>query len=206
MSARGDETRRRIMDAAEGLILDRGLGGTTVDAMVDAAEVTKGTFFYHFDTKNDLARALVERYEAHDEELMDRFMSAAEARTEDPLEQVLFFIRSFEERMEELAEPFPGCLFASYCYQNQLFDEESAAVVEGGLLRWRRRLGEKLRRAVDERDTDLSLDPRDLADMLTVIFEGAFILSKTLSEPRVVSRQLRQYRRYLTLLFDVEAA
>lgn len=37
--------------------------------------------------------------------------------------------------------------------------------------------------------------------MLTVTFEGAFVLSKTLSEPQAIARQLRQYRTHLTLLF-----
>jgi hypothetical protein len=37
--------------------------------------------------------------------------------------------------------------------------------------------------------------------MMTVVFEGAFILSKTLKEPGVVAEQLGQYRDYLELLF-----
>jgi hypothetical protein len=37
--------------------------------------------------------------------------------------------------------------------------------------------------------------------MITVIFEGAFILSKTLGSPAVVARQLRHFRNYLELLY-----
>jgi TetR/AcrR family transcriptional repressor of nem operon len=205
MTGNGSDTKTRIMDAAERLILERGLGGTTVDAMVEAADITKGTFFYHFDTKDDLARSLVERYESHDEDLMNRFMKEAEERADDPLEQILLFIRRFEDRMEELTEPFPGCLFASYCYQNQLFDDEAATVVEEGLLRWRRTLGDKFRSAVEAREPRREVDPEALADMLTVIFEGSFILSKTLAEPDAVARQLAQYRTFLELLFAAEA-
>lgn len=40
-----------------------------------------------------------------------------------------------------------------------------------------------------------------LADMMTVIFEGAFIVSKTLKEPGTVAAQLGHYRDYLVLLF-----
>lgn len=202
MSARAGDTPIRIMDAAEELILERGLAGTTVDAVVESAGVTKGTFFYHFDTKDDLARALVERYDTHDEELMDRYLAEAQDLADDPLEQVLLFVERFEEQMEALTEPFPGCLFASYCYQNQLFDGETAAVVEDGLLRWRRRLGEKFRLIMETREPARDVKPEELADMLTAVFEGSFILSKTLAEPRAVARQLRQYRNYVELLFD----
>lgn len=200
----GPGTRTRIMDAAEQLVLQHGLAGTTVNSVVEEAGVTKGTFFYHFDTKGDLARALVERYDAHDEHLMQRHMAEAERRSDDPLEQVLSFVRLFEEQMEALTDPYPGCLFASYCYQNQLFDDETAEIVEEGLLRWRRWLGAKLRDAAEAHPTRRGIDPEDLADMLTVTFEGSFILSKTLSEPGVVARQLRQYRGYVELLFGAD--
>lgn len=202
MGEDGSDTRTVLMDAAEELVLEHGLAGTTVDAVVEAAGVTKGTFFYHFDTKSDLARALVERYEAHDRELMERHLAEAERRSEDPLEQVLTFVGLFEEQMEGLTEPYPGCLFASYCYQNEMYDERTRTVVVSGLTRWREVVGEKLGRAVEARPPREEVDPEELADMLTVIFEGAFILSKTLSEPRAVARQLRHYRRYLRLLFE----
>ena len=205
MAGDGRDTRDALMDAAERLVLRHGLAGTTVDAVVEEAGVTKGTFFYHFDTKGDLARSLVERYEAHDRDLMDRHMAEAEGRSEDPLEQVLIFVRLFEEGMAELTEPYPGCLFASYCYQNEMFDEESRRVVEGGLLRWRERVGAKLREAARRHPPREEVEPEELADMLTAIFEGSFILSKTLDEPGAVARQLAHYRRYLRLLFDAGA-
>lgn len=202
MDGRAAATRARIMDAAEEMILEHGLAGTTVAAVVERAGITKGTFFYHFDTKADLARSLVERYEAHDEDLMERHMAEAERRSDDPLEQVLIFVRLFEERMEELTEPYPGCLFAAYCYQNRMFDDRTRRIVEEGLLRWRRRLGEKLREAMEAHPIRADVNAGGLADMLTVVFEGAFILSKTLAEPDTVARQLRLYRGYLELLFD----
>lgn len=197
------DTPTAIMDAAEELVLEHGLAGTTVDAVVDRAGVTKGTFFYHFDTKGELARALVERYAAHDESLMEQHMARAEEAADDPLGQVLIFVRLFEEQMDRLAEPYPGCMFASYCYQNEMFDAETAELVEESLLRWRRRLGEKFRAVLAERSPRREVEADELADMLTVIFEGSFILSKTLSEPEAVARQLRRYRDHLELLFGV---
>lgn len=201
MEGDGRDTRTVLMDAAESLVLEHGLAGTTVDAVVEEAGVTKGTFFYHFDTKSELARALVQRYADHDEDLMDRYMAEAERATDDPLEQVQVFVARFEEQMEKLAEPYPGCLFASYCYQSELFDEDTRATVEEGLLRWRQRVGDKFRRALEEHRPRRDVDPEDLADMLTAIFEGSFILSKTLDEPGVIARQLSLYRAYLDVLF-----
>lgn len=202
MPASGTDTRTAIMDAAEELVLDRGFAGTTVEAIIDRAGITKGTFFYHFDTKADLARAIVQRYAELDADHLDTNMTRAEEATDDPLEQVIHFVRLFERDMEELTEPYPGCLFASYCYQNQLFDRETLEIVEAGLLRWRRLLGEKLESAMDRHESRRPVDAGDLADMLLVAFEGGLVVSKTLDEPDAVANQLALYRTFLETLFQ----
>ena len=62
----GMATRERILDAAQNLILDRGYVGMTVDHVLDEVDITKGAFFHHFKTKDDLAKALLRRFAEHD--------------------------------------------------------------------------------------------------------------------------------------------
>ena len=45
------ETRRRIAEAAARLVSRRGIPGTTVDQIADAARVGRATFFRYFDSK-----------------------------------------------------------------------------------------------------------------------------------------------------------
>lgn len=49
--------RARLLDAAVETIRTKGYSATTVDELCAAAGVTKGAFFHHFDTKEDLAVA-----------------------------------------------------------------------------------------------------------------------------------------------------
>lgn len=58
MESESPDTRTVLMDAAEELLLRHGLAGTTVEAVIEKAGVTKGSFFYHFDSKDGLARSL----------------------------------------------------------------------------------------------------------------------------------------------------
>lgn len=51
---RGERTRNRIREAANALFLQKGFESTTVDEIVAQAEVSKGTFYVHFDRKEDL--------------------------------------------------------------------------------------------------------------------------------------------------------
>lgn len=52
--ARGERTRTRIREVANRLFLQSGFEATTVDAIVAAAGVSKGTFYLHFGRKEDL--------------------------------------------------------------------------------------------------------------------------------------------------------
>lgn len=189
------------MDAAEASILDTGFAATSVGTIVERAGLTKGAFFHHFPSKSDLAHALVERYAALDAEHLETFMDRAERLSRDPLQQLLIFVGLFEEAMDELTDPFPGCLFASYVYEAQLFDARTHAIIRDAVAMWRERLGEKIRAAAAAHPPVLDVDLDALTDMMWVVFEGAFLLSKTAREPGVVAAQLRQHRNYLELLF-----
>lgn len=201
MSRNGTTTRTRIMDAAEALILDYGFGNTTVEAVVEGAGVTKGAFFHHFPTKTRLAHAIVERYAERDAANLEETLARAERLTRDPLQQLLIAVGLFEEQMEALTEPFPGCLFASYCYESQLFDEETLAIGRTATLHWRDRVTAKLREIAERHPPRLDVDLESVGDMLTTIFEGAFVLSRMLENPGLIAGQLANYRAYLELLF-----
>jgi TetR/AcrR family transcriptional repressor of nem operon len=189
------------MDVAQSMVLDVGLAGTSVEKVIEGAGVTKGTFFYHFKTKHDLAAALIERYADQDEHHFADAMSKAEQLARDPLQQLLIFVGLFIEMTEQLEEPFPGCLYASYCYQSGAISSQSMAQVERMMLFWRERLGEKVEAVIGQNPPRIPVEAHQVADHVLTTFEGAFILSKVMKEPKLASEQLVQCRNYLELLF-----
>lgn len=202
----GQSTRQTIMNAAEALILDKGFAATSIDRIIERAGVTKGTFFYHFDTKQALALALVERYAALDLGHLEQNLERARHLARDPLQQLLIFVGLFEEAATALTEPYPGCLFASYCYEADLFEQGTHDIIVATMSTWRQRLGEQLRQVAERYPPKLDVDLDSLADAITVVFEGAFIVSKTYRDPTTVARQIRHYRNYLDLLFSPDLA
>ena len=97
MAGKGEQTRERILAAAEPLVLESGFAGTSLDDILQATSLTKGAFFHHFKDKNDLARALVERYVSNDLALFERFAAEADAAADEPLEQAYAFLRAFDK-------------------------------------------------------------------------------------------------------------
>jgi len=195
-------TRLVILNTAQELILENGFGGTTVDAIIEKANVSKGAFFHHFSSKADLGRTLVQRYADADARHLEDTLNKAEALSDDPLQQLLIFVKLFEQEMQILEEPFPGCLFASYTLQSEMFDDATMDLIRNAMLKWRKRILNKIEQIVDHKPPVTETDLVSLADMLLVIFEGSFILSKSVNEAKTVARQLSHYHNYLKLLFS----
>ncbi len=77
-------TERAILDAAEDLFLGRGFHGVTVEQVAEAADVAVGSIYVHFDSKEGLYLALLERaYEVE-----ERHMSAAFDESRSPIQQM----------------------------------------------------------------------------------------------------------------------
>ena len=203
MSKRGDVTRTQIMDAAQELILSHGFAATSVDGLLERIGLTKGAFFHHFRSKDELAQALIERFAEQDAALLESTMERAERLARDPLQQVLVFVALLEELIAGAPSGNPGCLYASYAYEAGLFGERTHAVIREGMLRWRERIADKLRPAARHTPPRVAFDPDEAADMLLVVIEGAYVMSRELADPLLIVRQLRHYRNYLELAFGV---
>jgi len=197
----GTKTREKILDAAQTLILERGYAGMTVDNVLERVGITKGAFFYHFKSKDDLARSLIRRFADKDAQVYKEVRARAEKLSDDPLQQMLIFIGLFEEMFEGLTEPYPGCLFASYVYEMQQFDDATRALIAASFKKWRALLKEKFDAIASQYEPQTRIDTAGLADAFTVVLEGAFITGKALNEPAVIAQQLRHFKNYVSLLF-----
>ncbi len=197
----GSTTRTALLDAAEQLTFERGFAGAPVDRIVEVAGATKGAFFHHFPSKLDLADALIRRWAEDDARHLEDKLSRAERLVEDPLQQLRLFVGFFIEEAEASAGEMPGCLFAAYTYQAGLFEPGTLEVLAESMLAWRRRLRAKLDEVVRIRPAGAEVDLDALADSLNVVFEGAFVVSRAVDDPTVVSAQLRLFRAQLALSF-----
>lgn len=202
MARDGTATRARILDAAETLVLRRGFAGTSVDEIAAAASTTKGGFFHHFASKQELGRALVERYVAADMQLLEDLLVRAERLSSDPLQQLLLFVGLQEELAEGLEDgQASGCLYASVVYERELVDETTRALIADAVLAWRTRTREKLDEVAARYPPRVPVDLDAIADQGLAVYEGTFVLSRALDEPDLLRRQLRLFRTSLELLF-----
>jgi hypothetical protein len=134
--------------------------------------------------------------------VFDNLFKQADALSEDPLHSFLIFLKLFAETMSDLPNGHPGCLVASYVYQDHMFSREVREMTTEGHRIWRRRFCERLERIAESYPPRIEVKLEDMADMLSSVADGGIILSKSLNEPGVLARQILQYRGYVRLVFQ----
>lgn len=199
--SKGEQTRERLLDIAQDAVLHKGFAGTSLDEIICEAGITKSGFFYHFRDKNDLAKALLQRYLDNEWRVFEDLFSQAEELSDDPLHSFLIFLKLFADLMSDIPNGHPGCLVASYVYQDYLFSQEVRRMTTEGHRIWRTRFRERLDRIAARYPPKIEVDLNDMADMLSAVADGGIILGKSLAEPAVLSRQIMQYRAYVKLVF-----
>ena len=70
--ARSEQTLQRLLDAAERLIEERGVAGVSIPEIARSARSSVGGFYARFRDKNELLRALEERFFQEQRERVDR--------------------------------------------------------------------------------------------------------------------------------------
>jgi len=194
-------TRERILGVAESIILNHGFSATSIDDIIKNAAITKGGFFYHFNGKKDLARALIERYLEQDNRIFDELFLLADQSSDDPLQQLLAFLGLFADMLENLAETHPGCLVAGFTYESQQFDEEIRELIKQGVLVWRKLIQIRLDKIADKYPMNTDVSIIALADMFTSCVEGGIILSRIFMSNNSLVQQVLLYREFLRLAF-----
>jgi AcrR family transcriptional regulator len=198
---KGGDTRERVLDAAESAVLEKGFAATSIEELIAAVGITKSGFFYHFKDKGELAKALLVRYIARENTLFDEIFGRADELNEDPLHGFLVGLKMLSELLADLPRGHPGCLIASYCYQDRLFDREVQALNTAAVLAWRQRFRARLDLIATRYPPRIAIDLDDVADMLSVIADGGIILSKVVKDKDALSRQVMLYRDFVRTIF-----
>ena len=201
-TARKGDTRERLLALAESAVLAKGFAATSIEELIAAAGISKSGFFYHFKDKGELAKAMILRYIEQDTRLLDDIFARADELNDDPLHGLLVALKLFAEMLANLPESHPGCLAASFCYQDQLFNQDIRDLNAGSVLRWRTQFRARLDAIAERYPPRRDIDLEALADMAASNVEGGLILGRVLKDPSIVSRQILLYRELIRATFE----
>jgi len=192
------DARSRLLDAAMQVIREQGYSATTVDDICGAAGVTKGAFFHHFKSKEELGVEAA----AHFSQMADQlFGGALYHELADPLDRVLGYI---DLRAAILTGPIAEftCLLGTMV--QEAYDSHPAIrqACETYIFQHASRVAEDIAAAKALHAPDARWSAESLGLYTQAVLQGSFILAKAKGGPEVARDCVAHLRRYILQLFN----
>ena len=119
-------TREHIVDAADQLFYRQGYEHTSFSDIADDVQISRGNFYYHFKTKDEILDAVIDARLAHTRRMLDQW----EAAGKDPADRIRSFIHMLVANRADIKRY--GCPVGTLC--TELAKLNHAAQGEAGKL------------------------------------------------------------------------
>jgi TetR/AcrR family transcriptional repressor of nem operon len=192
------ETKRKLLDAGVSLMRQQGYNATTVDDICSAAGVTKGGFFHYFKSKEEVAKAAVERFR---EVKAQNFQEAAFRKLTDPLARVYGRLDFAKESTGDSKHLTKGCLLGMFAQELSFTHPELRSVCQESFVRMANDFEKDLVEAKSLHAPKADFDPKNVAMLYVTIIQGSLMLAKAAETNSVLHENIEQFRRYLQGLF-----
>jgi TetR/AcrR family transcriptional repressor of nem operon len=192
------ESKTRLLDAALHVIRAKGYAATTVEDICHKAGVTKGSFFHHFRSKDELALAAASYWGS----MTDGFFAAAPYRKlQDPLDRLLGYV-DFRAAILNGELPDYTCLLGTLVQETYATHPDIRAACERGLSSHIAELTRDIGAAKKLYAPKARWSPESVGYFIQTVLQGSFIFAKAQQSPAVVRENLNHLRRYLEVLFN----
>src|SRR5579862_49273 len=192
------ESKKRILDAALHVIRAKGYSATRVEDVCEAAGLTKGSFFHHFDSKEELAIAAADYWS---EVTAAAFETAPYHDPPDPLNRLLAYI-DFRKALLQGELPDFTCLVGTMT--QEVYDTHPAIreACERSISGHAKTLVADIDEAIRERGMKADWTAESLALYTQATIQGAFVLAKAKHGVKVAADSIDHLRRYVEMLFS----
>ena len=198
---RTSTAKAKLLDAAFTVIRTKGFSATSVDDLCAAAGVTKGAFFHHFKSKDDLAVAAANHWS---EVTGTLFASAPYHTHEDPLERVLGYLNFRKELLKGNVPEFT-CLVGTMVQEAYDTNPAIRAACNASISGHAENVAADIAEAMNRYKVKADWTAESLALHTQAVLQGAFILAKAKGGAQVAAESIDHLARYIQLLFKTQA-
>lgn len=182
------ETKQRLIGAGIRLMLARGYNGVGVQDVLGETGVPKGSFYHHFESKEDFALQLIDAYQANVHALLEQTLTT---RGRPPLERVRSFFEGVKRAYE--SEGYLGCFLGTLGQELASASPVFRVKLEGCLAAIAARLAVCFEEARVIGDLPEDSNASQLATVLVDTWEGAALRSRLLGSGRPLDAVLDFY-------------
>ena len=185
---KGEESRQRLIECAAQLFWQNGYSATGISEILKQTGLPKGSFYFYFKSKNDLAVAVTDYYQ---EILLDHFQNSSRGKNwENFIEEIFDYLSG---RTEE--HNFAGCPYAVMGMETALSNPTVAAAFMEGLKKFKKLFYDVLLYSgVPQNHAEL------LSERLLCVYQGEFLLGRISGELSYLENarknMIEMYREY----------
>jgi TetR/AcrR family transcriptional regulator, transcriptional repressor for nem operon len=192
------ESKTKLLQAALHVIRAKGYSATRIEDVCEAAGLTKGSFFHHFDSKQALALAAADYWIEGTGSL---FASAPFHAPEDPVDRLLAYV-DFRKALLLGELPDFTCLIGTMV--QEIYDTHPAIreVCNRSISGHAATLIPDIEEAIRQRGIEPDWTAESLALYTQATIQGAFILAKAKRGAAIAAECIDHLRRYIELLFN----
>jgi TetR/AcrR family transcriptional regulator, transcriptional repressor for nem operon len=164
-------TKERILDAAEGLMLEKSFHAVGLNEILATVKVPKGSFYHHFDSKEQFGVEMLRHYVSHATAYKTKLLLSPTPEP-DPVQRLLTYLESNVARMLENEGRCP-CLVVKLSSEVASFSEPMREVLAEGSKAWIGIFEKLLKEAVSKGKVSPRLKTARIAAFIMDLWTGA---------------------------------
>ncbi len=181
-------SKDRLIQTGMALLLLRGYNHLGIQDVLAATDLPKGSFYHHFESKEDFALSVVDRYMAGVHQGLDAFLLDDK---HPPLKRIRNFFEATRESYK--GEGYLGCLLGGLGQELSGVNETFRSRIEQCISQIASKMEGCLRLAIERGDVSARENPRNLAALLVNCWEGAALRTRLLRDPAPLGAMLDFY-------------
>ncbi len=193
-------SRQKLLEAAADVVRAKGYAATTVDDLCAAAGVTKGSFFHHFKSKEEMVLQAVAHWGAWSDGI---FAAAPYTAAADPRDRVFGYL-DFRRDLLDHAVPQFTCLMGTLVQETYATHPEVRAACDRGMSSHVATLTRDIEAARRLYAPDADWSAESVGYFIQAVLQGSFIFAKAKQDADVARGNLAHLRRFLEGLLGKE--
>jgi TetR/AcrR family transcriptional repressor of nem operon len=190
-------SKTKLLDAAIHVIRAKGYTATRIEDICDAAGLTKGSFFHHFKSKEDLALAAANHWNVMTGGL---FAVAPYRLLPDPLDRLLGYV-DFRKAILQGELPAFTCLVGTMVQEVYDTHPPIREACDKSISDHAAQVEADIAEAMDKYGIHAEWSAQSLALYTQAVIQGSFVLAKAKGGAAVAAACIDHLRCYIELLF-----
>lgn len=189
-TSKGQATKKRIINSATRLIHANGYKNTTLSDILAAAEIKKGSFYFHFDNKELLGHAVIERFYSGTQRMMDSTLRPAitgEANALESIERMLDTLATFMNTNDCRG----GCLLGNMALEISDYNDDLRQHLSDIFTDMASRLEAAIAAGQSRGEISADATAKELSHFIVTVMEGGLMLARVSKEITPMADSIR---------------